>query len=256
MMHSAHLLTPARALHRVILLELGASITTARVSAKAAANLRFQPAARTRLFATTVPRHRIYMKKTKVTVRTFLDDSWIKNAAIPYPYVRIRDEEDGTLSEPQLTTLVLTRLKKGYSLVMITAPRPEDPKSHPEPICKIFNVAAEKAKIAEAHAEAKRLEKGTKTLELNWAIAPGDLGHKMKRMKEFLDKGYKVEIMLARKKGTRKATREEVQGLVETVRETAESVTGTTEVKQAEGTAGVQLKMIWQGPKKKEKATV
>ncbi|KAI0157266.1 hypothetical protein GGR57DRAFT_61736 [Xylariaceae sp. FL1272] len=253
MIHSGHLLTPARALHRVFLLALSASVTTARVATKPSVNLRFPPSSQcTRFLSTTIPRQRMVMKKPKITVRSLLDDSYVKNAAIPYTWIRLRDEETGSLSEPQLTTLVLSRLKKGYSLVMLSAPRPEDPKSPAEPICKIFDVKAEQAKVHEAEAEAKRLEKGTKTLELNWAIAPGDLGHKMKRMKEFLDKGYRVEMLLARKRGTRRATRGEAEALVEAVRESAESVTGTAEVKKAEGAVGDQLRMIWQGPKKKK----
>ena len=59
---------------------------------------------------------------------------------------------------------------------------------------------AEKAKAV----AARRSIVATKTIELNWAIDGNDLGHRLQRIKDFLGKGNRVEVMMAPKRKGRK----------------------------------------------------
>jgi translation initiation factor IF-3 len=77
-------------------------------------------------------------------------------------------------------------------------------------------------------------EKKPKQLEMNWAISANDLMLKMKQMQEFLDKGKKVELLLANKRHQRKATPEEAEALLQTVRNKIEEF-GAAEIAPMDG---------------------
>jgi translation initiation factor IF-3 len=185
----------------------------------------------------------------------------LRDKAIPYQWVRIADET-GALSAPRRTESVLTMLPQGHSLVMVAPPPPpsaSDTKLQPSAaICRIVDAAAEraaaKAAAEVAAKESKKMAQHTKTLEINWAIAPNDLAHKMKRLDEFLGKGLRVDILFARKRGSRVATREEGQALVERVKEAAVNVPGATEYKKMDGQVGAVMRMFFEGPPNKKKA--
>jgi translation initiation factor IF-3 len=91
---------------------------------------------------------------------------------------------------------------------------------------------AEKAK---AKAARRGGGAGTKTLELNWAIDKGDLGHRLDKMKTFLEKGLKVEIVLASKRRGKQATEEEAQLLLRKIKDAVKEVDGAKEMKPMEG---------------------
>ena len=89
---------------------------------------------------------------------------------------------------------------------------------------------AEKAK----QVAARKSMVATKTIELNWAIDGNDLEHRLHRMRDFLGKGNKVEVMMAPKRKGRKATEEEARVLVQRIREAIERE-GARESKTMEG---------------------
>jgi len=74
-----------------------------------------------------------------------------------------------------------------------------------------------------------------KTIELNWAIDGNDLGHRLNRVKEFLGRGNKVEVVLAAKRKGRKATLEEAQSLLQKIKEAIGEVEGARETRAMEG---------------------
>lgn len=92
---------------------------------------------------------------------------------------------------------------------------------------------ARKEEVLRKAAHASKAKK-PKQLELNWAIAPNDLQLKMKQMENFLAQGKKVEIMLAAKRRQRKATPEEANTVLVTVRDRIEAA-GARETKPFEG---------------------
>ncbi|OHE96755.1 translation initiation factor IF-3 [Colletotrichum orchidophilum] len=149
-------------------------------------------------------------------------------------------DENNKLTGPHNTRAVLKSLDpETQSLRMVSrAPARPAPDQPPFAICRVIDKIAEKERErAQQKAKkdtARRLAR-VKELELNWAIAPHDMGHKMKQMKTFLEKGYKVEVLFAKKKNSRIATKDEADALVQQVRDAVAEVAGAREYKEAEG---------------------
>ena len=170
------------------------------------------------------------------------DQLW--NKEIPARLVQLVDEETKKLLEPQTRYDVLRTIdEKTHRLVCLSPLPPKDQQEEWIPVCKIVSkeeqYRAEKAR----KEQAKEKKKGTtidsvKTLELNWAIDANDLGHRLKRMEEFLGEGRKVEIVLARKKQGRRASVDECEDVLRRIRETVEGVKGAKESKPLEGKIG------------------
>ena len=80
-------------------------------------------------------------------------------------------------------------------------------------------------------------------IELNWAIDENDLQLKMRQMEGFLEKGRKVEIVLANKKRQRRATAEEAQETLRKVRDKIADV-GATDKDKIEGRIGGQATLV------------
>lgn len=180
-----------------------------------------------------------------------------RDAEIKSDYVLLR-QEDGRLSPPQpLQSVLFETSVRNQTLVTLALPGSGGSKY---PIC----VALDRASYEEAEREKNRQEKdkakeerkrakGTKELEINWATAPHDLEIKMKRLREFLGKGLRVEVKLlskkSRKTGKREATKEEATEILRAVRRTAlEEVVGTKEWKPSDGSVGKSYKMFLEGP--------
>jgi translation initiation factor IF-3 len=139
--------------------------------------------------------------------------------------------EDGKLEDPRSTYDLLSSIdRKTQSLVVVAAGEPGVP-----PICKIMDKKAmrdaEKAKAKSARNSAVTV----KTIELNWAIDGNDLNHRLQRIREFLGKGHRVEVLMAAKRKGRKATEEEAQALVGRVRGVIGECDGARETKPMEG---------------------
>jgi len=128
---------------------------------------------------------------------------------------------------------------KLYRLVQLSSD--DDPEHWRVPICKIISKksvydAEQKRKAQQKEAKAvKSKEQSVKTLELNWAIDPNDLGHRLDKVKEFLAEGRKVEIILASKKRGRKATAQECRDVLDKIKGAVEDVKGAVEAKPFEG---------------------
>ncbi|EGS21057.1 uncharacterized protein CTHT_0028970 [Thermochaetoides thermophila DSM 1495] len=168
---------------------------------------------------------------------------------IPYSMVQIR-QDDGTLSPPERTTGLLRSLNLNqYSVVLLAPPRKDDKSKGPEyAIVRIIDKIAER-KEEEAKAAAKRANKVTqKQLEINWSIAPHDLQIRMKQLKQFLTKGYQVQVTLMSKRGKRAATQEEAKKALQTVWDTIADVPGTSQYKKEQGEVGKTVMLFIQGP--------
>ena len=90
---------------------------------------------------------------------------------------------------------------------------------------------AEKAKAKSARSSAVTV----KTIELNWAIDGNDLSHRLQRIRDFLRKGHRVEVLMAAKRKGRKATEEEARGLVDRIRAAIGECEGARESRPMEG---------------------
>ncbi|KAM3084577.1 hypothetical protein ACMFMF_001931 [Clarireedia jacksonii] len=154
------------------------------------------------------------------------------------------------LDEPRSTASILKNLDlKTYTLQTIVAAEPGD-----SPICKIIDKKQAHAAKKAAKKAGKNPGAVIKTVELNWAIDTNDLGHRLNRVKEFLEKGNKVEVVLASKKKGRKATQEEAEALVKRVQEAVAAVDGAREIKNMEGKILATATLFYEGKAKKEAA--
>ncbi|KAH7342622.1 hypothetical protein BKA65DRAFT_586596 [Rhexocercosporidium sp. MPI-PUGE-AT-0058] len=156
-------------------------------------------------------------------------------------------DADGKLTDPRSTHEILSSIdRKTESLVVIVPGEPGVP-----PICKILN----KQHMRETEKAKQKAARGAgvtqKTMELNWAIERNDLGHRMGKLRGWLEKGWRVEVVLAGKKKGRKASEEEGEGLVGTIRGIVEEV-GAREMKPAEGKMLGQLTLYLEGKEMKK----
>lgn len=167
--------------------------------------------------------------------------------------VRVVDQNN-KISEPRNTQDILDSLNpKEYSLCVVQAATRDSP-----PVCKIMS----KKDMFDAQKKKKREKakknpaRKTKKLELNWALDENDLGIKLRAMKSFLGKGFKVEVMCAgrkkKQKTARVASEEECGVLLNRIREAIAECEGAKEHKVMEGKIGASVTIFVAGkvPKK------
>jgi len=121
-------------------------------------------------------------------------------------------------------------------------------------ICRIFTKAGLREMQClknKAVKEAKKKVVTNKILEVNWAIADGDLGNKATQLENFLREGRRVEVLLARKKRARVATGEECQKVLKRIRDVIKAVPGAKEEK-TEGKMGEKMSLVFENRKMKE----
>ncbi|KAL9000322.1 MAG: hypothetical protein Q9169_001039 [Polycauliona sp. 2 TL-2023] len=126
------------------------------------------------------------------------------------------------------------------------------------PVCKVVDkLAHRQAEIARAKPK-KTASIPSKEVELNWTIAPHDLEHRLKRLREFLNDGRRVEVVFGKKrKGwmlRKDVTQGAAKGLLETIRDQAATVEGSKEWKPLEGREGGELRMFFEAKGTKQKA--
>ncbi|EFQ29876.1 translation initiation factor IF-3 [Colletotrichum graminicola] len=162
-------------------------------------------------------------------------------------------DEDNKLTGPHNTSRVLQSLDLDtQSLRMVSRPPPNPTGDQPRyAICRVIDKRLEKEREKEqekAKKETARRLARIKELELNWAIASHDLGHKMRQLKGFLEKGYKVDVIFAKKRGSRVATLDEAEALVKAVRDVVAEVRGAKEWKEAEGQPPKVMRLYLEAP--------
>lgn len=157
------------------------------------------------------------------------------------------------LSEPQWLVEVLKNADlKTDQLECIALPGPTN-RGLLYPICRFMNREQLKREQKEREKAARRSKVMTKEMEINWAITKHDLGHKLKQLLKFLQKGCQCEITFQNKvRGKKKATMEEMQETVRLVKEAIMDIPGANEYKSADGSVGSPVyKMFWQATPKK-----
>lgn len=160
--------------------------------------------------------------------------------ALPTKQVQLKNS-DGTLAEPQALRLVLAGIDRDVQVVKLLSHEGQDPISIVEVVDKETLKGRLKVKEERAAQQAKqRRQNKLKQLELNWAISGNDLKLKLKQLRDFLEKGRTVEVMLASKKRQRKATPEEAQNVVKEIRRMMGEMKGVIEKKPMEGQIGGQ----------------
>jgi translation initiation factor IF-3 len=156
----------------------------------------------------------------------------IKDEEIHADFIQIVNE-NGNLDPPVRTADALRSLQRDrYSLVQVSpggAGRPT--------VCKILSreMLREQQRTKEKALRVKKTL--TKQIELNWAIDPHDLSHRLKSLSEFIERGRKVEVILTRKKRKRPPTGVEVRNVMDTVMKAIDGA-NAMQIKPMEGQPG------------------
>ncbi|KAI5297833.1 hypothetical protein KEM56_004509, partial [Ascosphaera pollenicola] len=112
--------------------------------------------------------------------------------------------------------------RKTQRLVQMSAETEEQPA-----VCKILS---KKDLYEQKKAKKKRaFEKSNvwKQLEINWGISSHDLKHRLKKVKEFIDKGKSVEIVLLPKRKALPASQQQATDLLKEVKRAIIAIGGT-----------------------------
>lgn len=117
---------------------------------------------------------------------------------IPFRVVRLVHPETGKLGPP-------VRLSDVLESVDLKAFRVELVTEEPEPIVKIVDRRDSYQKWKE---QKKAIRKGLKAgeqkeIQITWGVDNGDLKHKITKARTELEKGYRVDIVIAPRKGQR-----------------------------------------------------
>ncbi|KAI8984953.1 hypothetical protein BD414DRAFT_537408 [Trametes punicea] len=118
-----------------------------------------------------------------------------RNEEIKYAVVRLVNPETGALDPPTPLREILPRVNRKEEYLELV-------KAEPEPIVKIQNVKEQYRK-----EKAKRLVRASKKppeekeVQLTWGVSIGDLQAKLRKVREELEDGNRVNLVFARKKG-------------------------------------------------------
>jgi translation initiation factor IF-3 len=157
--------------------------------------------------------------------------SFTLNENIKTPMVQVR-QENGRLEVPERLTDILRGID--FTTHVVRQLAPQGPVEG-VPIVEVASIGSLLDSLELKENQLKALEKQRRTekpkqLELNWAISENDFAMKLKQLEQFLDKGRKVEIILANKKRQRRATPDEAQNVVKVIRERVTEI-GARELK-------------------------
>lgn len=168
------------------------------------------------------------------------------NQAIGAPYVSMVNDQ-GLLDSPITLLEALDTFDHSESFLMQVKEATDDQP----PVCKIINKKAWQKAQKALEKSARSSKTGSKQIELNWAIDAHDLSHRLKQLSKFLDKGYKVEILMTTKKRKRKPTVDEIKQVMQTVLDTIKGA-GARQSQDMEGEVGKQLKIFAKKVKQSE----
>ncbi|KAL8371810.1 hypothetical protein RB595_001554 [Gaeumannomyces hyphopodioides] len=198
---------------------------------------------------------------------------------LDYPLIHLKNSETAVLSKPLATDDVLADMDlETETLVCVYLPSSanasanaaaetesddeeaaEAPQARskrpPIPICAIMSKEKYEEHLENERREQRIRDLGTKELEIGWSIDQHDLGHKVRKLREFLGKGYTVRVMFLnnKKKGKkRSANKDDDNGAaaeaVRTVEEAVAEVPGAKQCKKPEGSVGRTLTLTFDAP--------
>lgn len=256
--HSPHLISTAEALRRVFLPPVKLQQT------------RLSPRSCPRYQLPNIQRRNAYYLSTLQAKQGQQPQSTgpPRDEAIAQREVQVVDPSTGALQSPcNLRDALASIDRKTNFLVQVSE------KTHPRyahlsgpgeaekdtlpriPVCRIVN----KAQFRQAEAEKLRPKKDasaqTKEVEVNWAMSQNDLNHRLKRLKEFLDQGKRVEVVFGNKrKGwmqRKDVSKEEAEGILKQIRQNVEEVERAKEWKEMEGQVRGGLVMYFEAKREK-----
>lgn len=236
MAYARQLSCTAQALFRVFV-QPTISVATPRAASRIRPQLSIAPA-----FVQLPPQRRTAIKYRPPVERTTPYDEEIGSR-----FVNLVDTKGVFQPRQRLDHILYSMDRDMDHLVQVAVA--EENSEHPFPTCKIVSKEQlrEQDRAKEKLLTRKNIDDLAKTVEINWAVDHNDLEHWLKRLREFLDEGRRVEVVLGPKKRGRKASMEEAQAVLDRVNETVESVQGAKERVPAEGEVGGIMTLLLEG---------
>lgn len=182
------------------------------------------------------PRVKINISKNAIEQEYILDEN------IKTHMVQVR-REDTSLNDPQTLRALLFTIDRDKQVVRQLASPPDRPAVVEITTRDALLDSLKQKATAQAIVAKQQKESKPKQIELNWAISSNDLALKKKQLRDFVEKGRKVEILLAAKKRQRKAEREEAENVIKELRDTIREIEGCRELKPLDGKIGGQALM-------------
>ncbi|KAL4917540.1 translation initiation factor IF-3, C-terminal domain-containing protein [Aspergillus aurantiobrunneus] len=136
----------------------------------------------------------------------------VKDEDILSDYIQLVNE-DNKLGPPVRLSDTLRSIERPEQFILRVSTGARDGF----PICKVINRREQQNReraIVKAAKAAQATKNSVKQVELNWAIDPHDLSHRLKQVTNFLEKGRQVEIILTKKRNKRTPTEEEVKNVM------------------------------------------
>ena len=134
-----------------------------------------------------------------------------RNDEIKHPVVQLVDAETERLHPPVSLREILASLDLKTHFVELVS-------VNPSPVVKIISKKdafdRQKERKAKMRAATKN-EIEQKEIQLTWGVASGDLAHKLKKVRQELEKGNRVDLVYAPKKGQRLPTPDEMEARVQ-----------------------------------------
>ncbi|MCJ1396852.1 hypothetical protein MMC11_000042 [Xylographa trunciseda] len=208
------------------------------------------------------PREGSYRSFGAPTPRAFgprsMQDGLPRDEAIRSRTIRLVDA-DKRIQDPSYLPDVLTSIDRKTHFIQQVSPV-DDPE-FPIPVCKIID---KKENRDQERARAKAIKSNQhavtmKKLELSWGIGKHDIEHRMNKVREFLEDGRRVEIVVgaSRRKGqARKAAKIEAQEAAETfktIKEALAEMEDAREWRSMEGSVGTLVTISLEPKTKKGK---
>jgi translation initiation factor IF-3 len=246
MRHCSHLSSTAEALQRVFFPTLRTIVNPSRASSAPFQNP--PNAFLKRCYASAPPDGAFNMAGRFVRANKFskAEDQRKRDEGIHSQEVCLV-QPNGKLGRPQSLSWVLSRIDRKAEFV----------EQYDEvdgiPVCKIIN-KKEAREAAKSRKKQKQPAAVTKYLELNWAIDHNDLAHRLGKLKEFLERGHRVEVLLLKKKKRmRDATAEEGKQTLESLSKYVKGVEGAKEIRPMEGDFLGRATLYYEGKVKANK---
>jgi translation initiation factor IF-3 len=124
----------------------------------------------------------------------------LRNENIPFATVVAVDPETGRLREPcSLTDILSTINRRTHFIELVSTP---SGLGSPNPIVKIINSKELREKEKARKLARPKSMMQEKEIQLSWGVAEGDLAHKLEKVRKELERGHRVSLVYARKRGT------------------------------------------------------
>ena len=130
-----------------------------------------------------------------------------RNDEIKHHLVQLVDQETGRLNPPTALSAVMASIDRKTHFVELV-------RESPFPIVKIADKKA-------AYAAMKRLQRSkkppisTKEIQLTWCAGAADWDHKLRKVREELEKGNRVDVVFTPKRGKRAPSIPEMEARVQ-----------------------------------------